>query len=341
MKITLQNIFLALSLLAFAKGAEAQTFPNFGGQRAGLSTLSFLKNDVNPRSMAMGGASVALSGDGFSSLTNPAGLMELKGLNFSASNMFLGAGLKQAFLAGNYVTKRNSVFALSVNNLFSGPMEVRTEFQPNGTGEYFYANNLAVGATYAKKLSDMFSMGITLKYINERLADYKNHTAAADLGFLYKTDFKDLKFAVAVQNFGGNSSLKGDFLPVTFNRDKNNIPLGEYTVPTIFKMGLSIVPYKKDNHAILASVELDHPNDNAENYRIGAEYQFKELLTVRAGYQFNVAGMKLPTFGFGLRARTGAHYINISYAARPTQYMGMQHLLGLSFNLTKASSENE
>lgn len=214
-------------------------------------------------------------------------------------------------------------------------MEVRTEFQPNGTGELFYVSNNAIGLTYAKSLSDMFSMGLTIKYIYEQIAKYTNHTAAADLGFSYKTDFKDLRFAVMVQNFGGNSTLNGDFLAVGFNRDSASIDLNPYTVPTVFKMGLSMVPYKSEFHSVLVIAELNHPNDNAENFRIGAEYNYRDLLFARAGIKLSVEGQRLPSFGIGLRSRIGAHPLRIDYGVNPTNFFGMQHNFGLFFQFNK------
>ena len=311
-----------------------QLLPNYGGQRSGLSTLSFLKNDVNPRSLSLGGASVAINYDGYSLFNNPALITSTNAFSAAASNLVVGAGVQQSFLSGVLPVK-NSHFGLSINSLNSGAMEVRTEFQPNGTGELFYVSNNAIGLTYAKSLSDMFSMGLTIKYIYEQIAKYTNHTAAADLGFSYKTDFKDLRFAVMVQNFGGNSTLNGDFLAVGFNRDSASIDLNPYTVPTVFKMGLSMVPYKSEFHSVLVIAELNHPNDNAENFRIGAEYNYRDLLFARAGIKLSVEGQRLPSFGIGLRSRIGAHPLRIDYGVNPTNFFGMQHNFGLFFQFNK------
>ena len=325
-------ILLILVLGVF--GVSAQILPNYGGQRAGLSTLSFLKNDVSPRSMAMSGASVALNFDGYNLFSNPAAITGADALAVSASNFVVGAGVQQSFLSG-VLPIQKSHFGLSINSLNSGAMEVRTEFQPNGTGEIFYVSNLATGLTYSKKLSDMFSMGLSIKYIYEQIAQYTNHTATADLGFLYKTDFKDLRFAVLVQNFGGNSSLSGYFLAVDFNRDSSSLDLNSYTVPTVFKMGFSMVPYKTKTQSLLISAELNHPNDNAENFRVGAEYNYRDLLYGRMGYKFSVEGQSFPSFGIGLRSQIGAHPLRIDYAINPTDFFGMQHCFGLYFQFNK------
>lgn len=330
--------YLIVALFAGIQ-AQAQILPNLGGQRAGLSALSFLKNDMNPRSLAMSGATVAISPDAYATHTNPAGVADMRSLTLATSNLFIGGGVNQAFVSGGFAINESSSFGLSVNSLNTGAMEVRTEFMPQGTGQKVFANNMAIGATYAMRFSDMFSAGITLKYIYEQLAEYKNHTAGFDLGFLYTTDWKDLSFAVMIQNFSGNSSLSGDYLEVDFNRP--GVALGEYTAPTVFRMGASLTVYEKEQHKITGAFELDHPNDNAENFRFGAEYIYKNLLFFRAGYKFNVAGQSLPSFGGGVRHRVGGHPLFLNYAVMPTNYMGVQHLVGLSFNINKDLMNHE
>lgn len=332
-KLFTYSLFLVLSVEAIG-----QILPNFGGQRAGLSTLSFLKNDMNPRSVAMGGASVALSGDLFSSYSNPAAVSEINDLSFSVSNYFIGAGANQGMVTAILPLENQSAFALTINSLNSGAMDVRTEFQPLGTGQKTYANNMAAGLTYSKVLSDQFSFGVTLKYIYEQLAEYTNHTGAVDVGFKYNTDFKDLSFAVMMQNFSGNSSLTGDHLEEGFNRS-TNVSLDNYTVPNVFKLGVSLAPLKKGDHKLTTAFELNHPNDNAENFRFGAEYDYHDLLQIRAGYKLNVLGQTFPTLGLGVRHHVGAHPFYIDYAFNPTNYIGVQHALGLGISINKMERE--
>lgn len=334
MKKHISYILFAL-LLMLNQNTWAQLIPNFGAQRAGLTTLSFLKNDLNPRSSSMSGASVALSGDGYSTLTNPAGITDVSGFNATISNYSLGAGVQHSFVSAIFPHKNElSAFGLSLNMLNSGEMDVRTEFQPRGTGEKFYVTNMAVAATYAQKLSDMFTAGISLKYIHEQMADYKNGTVAADVSFLYYTDYKDLQFAVMVQNFGGNSSLSGDDLKSDYNRG-SNIEIDNYGMPTVFSLGASMIPWEKEKQSLLVSLQLNHPSDNAENYRIGLEYEYRKLLFLRLGYKLNVEGQPFPTFGFGLKHRIAGHDLKVDYGANPTEYQGLLHTVGVSFTLNK------
>ena len=316
--------FLVCAVLS----SSAQILPNFGGQRAGLSTLSFLKNDLNPRALGMSGAGIALDGDVFSSMTNPAGLTSLTSFNFGMSHMLVGAGIQQSLLSTQFKLPSEATIGFQINSLNSGSMAVRTEFQPNGTGTYFSVSQNALSGNYAVKLSEMFSLGVAIKLIYETMADYSNTTAGLDVGFLYKTDFRNLRFAVVVQNFGGNSALSGDVMEVDYNRS-GDPELGRYTMPTVFKMGFSLDAWSKDKHKLIAAAELNNPNDNAENIRLGAEYSFADLLKLQSGIKLSVKGQPYPTFGLGYKSRIGSNPLYIQYAVNPTTHMGNQHVFGM------------
>ncbi len=318
-------------LIVTCMSAQAQLFPNLGGQRAGIASTSFLKSDLNPRSVGMGGASIALGQDPVGILSNVSSIALNENPVISATSYTYGLGIQQSYLAFSSPFKGAGV-GLSVNVLTSDAMEVRTEFQPDGTGELFYYTSASTGLSYAKKLSDNFNFGIRIKHLYEQIAQYNNHSAAADLGFLYHTDVKDLKFAVVVQNFGGKSKLVGDFIESPFNRDSLTSP-DIYNLPTEFKLGLSVVPYKRNGHAILTAIQLNHPNDNSENLRLGVEYQFQDLLFARVGYKINLKGQQWPSFGIGFRTVVLNNPIYVNYAANVNSYTGWQHAFGLSLSV--------
>ncbi len=326
-------------VLFFAISANAQLIPNLGGQRTGISSLTFLKNDMSPRVMAMGGFHVGIDGDAYAMFTNPAAMVDLEGLTFATSNYFLIPGLNQSYASAILPTKSQSAWGMQVTALNSEKLERRTEFQPGGTGEYFYASSISAGLGYAKTLSDKFSFGLQIKYVQERLAEYIDHTAAVDLGFLYRTDFKALQFAILLQNFGTNSSLSGDFLELNFNR--NEYDLSDNSPATVFKIGMSLKPIETEEHVLTTGIQLNHPNDNAENIRIGAEYGYRDLLFLRGGFKLNVLGQNLPTMGAGVKTRIGRHPLRVDYAINPTNFLGIQHSAGISFTLNKVSRDEE
>lgn len=332
---TMQQKFTFLIILLLAVlPAKAQLFPQLGGQRAGISALTFLKMDVSPRSAGLAGANICLTGDAYATFTNPATLAEVETFSLAGSNTFWIADINYAYLTATTHNPRAGTFGFSLSALNSGPMEVRTTFQPEGTGELFYANYFTAGLSYSKSLTDQFSWGVTGKYVQERLAEFVAQTAVVDLGFLYETDFKDLRFAVMVQSFGVNSTLKGNVtLDTTFNR--KTLSLDSYPTPTVFMLGISMIPWKSadEKQSLTTLLQLNHPNDNAENIRIGLEYNYKNLLFLRAGYKINVSDQNFPTGGVGIRTRAGRHPLVFDYALDPMKYLGVVHRFGLNFTL--------
>ncbi len=325
-------IFILLPVVAFA-----QLFPNLGGQRAGISAYTFLKMDVSPRSSGMGGASLCQSGDGYSIFVNPAGLSEVKGTSVGVAHTFWAAGINQTYASISRPFKLGH-FGVSMNYLGSGAMPVRTEFEPDGTGQLFYAYYSSLGLTYSKQLTDHFHYGVSLHWVHEQLAQLSANTATIDLGFLYRTGFKDLSFGVNVQNFGFNSKLKGAWeIDTSFYH--RPITLDNYPPPTVFQLGVSMIPYKTESQHLTVSVQLNHPNDNAENIRLGAEYAYRNLLFARIGYKINVKDQPFPTLGFGLRTRIGKHPLHFDYAFEPMQYLGSIHKVGLSVQINDKNRE--
>jgi hypothetical protein len=312
---------------------SAQIFPQLGGQRAGISALTPLKIEISPRAAALGSANVCLTGDGYSAYTNPATLDEIGGFHVAATHTTWAAGINYSYLSLSQ-QYRVGTFAFSVGGLNSGPMEVRTTFQPDGTGELFYAIYLTAAMSYSKRLTDQFSWGATARVLHERLAEFTATTALVDLGFLYETDFKELRFAVMLQNFGPNSTLSGTRqVDTTFN--PRVISPDVYPAPTVFKLGVSMVPYRSEDnqHAITTLLQLNHPNDNAENLRVGVEYAYRQLLFFRAGYKINVKDQRFPTAGLGLRMRLGRYPLMLDYGFDPLEYLGVVHRMGLSLHI--------
>jgi Type IX secretion system protein PorV len=324
-------------LLLVAGGAQAQLFPNLGGQRVGISALPFLKNDLSPKSTGMGGANATLKGDAFGATINPAQAAEQRGFTVGVSNLLYGGGLNHSLVTGILPLNANGNLYSNVHMLSMGQEKVRTEFAPNGTGEYFLAYSLAAEVGYAQNLSEQFSMGVGLKYIREQLAEFSANGIAADIGFLYRTDWRNLRFGAALQNFGTNSTLKGSYNPNLLQNGTTTSTEG-YPAPTLFKMGASFDAYAKDDHLITAHLQLNHPNDNAENIRIGGEYIWSKTLMLRAGVKLGVANERVPTAGIGYRFSFGGQLLQMDYAANKTQYLGWMHSLGLSFSIAKADA---
>lgn len=327
-----------LVALFHGKQGDAQLLPNLGGQRAGTSAFTFLKINNSPKQTAMGGTGIAVESDAFSASINPASMVDITQATVGISSSIYFADMNNSFASIILPYKRFHRWAFHLQSFRSDAMEKRTEFQPLGTGEYFYAQNLALGASYGKILSDYFSYGVSLKYVYEGIDQYNVHSGVIDLGFLYKTDFKDLRFAVTLNHFGVNTKIDGESKSlVAFSNGSADI--NAYAAPTMFKMGVSMVPYKDPKNQILVSAELHHPNDNSENIRLGVEYAWMKILHLRAGYKIGVTDQSLPTFGLAFRTRMGAYPFTIDYAADGHDHLGFAHTIGLQIGINKEARQ--
>jgi hypothetical protein len=338
MKFKYLLIYLLITCAGF--NVEAQIFPKLGTERAGISALTFLKLEVSPRAEAMSGAQISLNGDAYSCGWNPATMTELTDKTIALSDRVMPAGIMNSYASGIFPLKNQAALGVSLTSLNSGEIEKRTVFQPEGTGEYVYASNLAFGLSYAKVLSDYFSIGVSAKYVREQLAEFYANTVAIDLGFLYKTDFKDLRFAVLLQNFGPNFSLNGTLPPTTF------IPSGTetidpYPVSGQFKMGISMVPYKTELAKLTTIIQVNHPNDNAENIALGLEYCYNKIFFLRAGYKINVKDQSIPSFGIGIIGRIGKYPLHIDYAVSSGNTFTLAHTLGVSLYFNRQNRDEK
>ena len=332
-------LFLLVCLAGIGK-VHAQLFPPLGGERAGISALTFLKLQTDPRAEAMGGAQISLPGDGYSSQWNPATMTELEYKTIAISDRVMPAGILNSYASLVLPLKNNAALGFSIIDLYSGEIEKTTVYQPQGTGVYVSSSNLAVGVSYAKVLSDFFSIGVGVKYIREQLAEFYANTLAVDLGFLYKTDFKDLRFAVMLSNFGPNSTLSGTLPQTTF------IPISaetidNYPVSGEFKLGISFVPYKTELKKLTCILQLNHPNDDAENISLGFEYNYYKILFLRLGYKINVKDQNYPAAGVGLLTHLGNNPLHIDYAVSTSNTFQIVNTLGLSLSINNKKRDDK
>jgi hypothetical protein len=69
------------------------------------------------------------------------------------------------------------------------PMPETTEYRQGGTGYWFDAGEKATGYSYAHRITETLALGVTYKYIETRLADYKSDGHGFDLGWAYHRRF--------------------------------------------------------------------------------------------------------------------------------------------------------
>lgn len=330
--------FVLLSANAFAVGegigSTAGEFSKVGGAGG-----QFLKIGVGARANAMAGAYGSIANDLSAIHWNPAGLANIKNMTaeFSYNQWF--ATYSHNFGALAMPVGPEFTVALSVVNLSSGNIPVTTIERPNGTGSNYQVSDLALGLTFSGYLTDQFSFGITAKMVNNSFASVSSSGLAIDIGTLFDTQFLGIKLGFSIHNLGMTQSYAGsDLLTSRKLWDAMNSAALDanynsfaYSLPLIFRAGISSEVYKDEEHAVLGSFDFTTFSDVPEQFSLGAEYVWNDLLAIRGGYvigqdQLGLAG------GFGIKYDGGTFGGRIDYSINPTKSLGLVNRLTIGLN---------
>ena len=329
---------LAILVLSFgAERANAQLLPTLGGERAGTSGFQFLKIPVDARSAALGESVVASAFDVSSLFWNPALASHLPGIQvgFYHTAYFVDVNLEFAGVT-YHLPGTNITIGASLQTLNSGEMIVTTEFQPFGTGETFRLIDTAVGLTISQRLSDLFSYGITTKYIRESVAGISTSTLAFDMGIYYAIGTTGARMGVAVRNFGLDGTPEGEIERTVIDDNPIRIEseFESMTPPTTFHMAFAYEMLKSsDTNSVTLNSQLNNPNDNAENWSFGVEYDWQNTLFLRTGYRFGIEESTIPSFGVGLNLPLSGAGFKFDYGFNRLDRLGSVHRIGLSIGL--------
>jgi long-subunit fatty acid transport protein len=251
-------------------------FPSlaFSQAKVGTTGAQFLELGVSARAMGMAEAFTAVAADISAVYYNPAGLTALYGREFGATYIQMPADVQYGFGAiALPLESVGGILGIGVYALSSGEMIERTWDQGTyeGTGRTFGYNGFASSVSYGRYLTDRFSIGFSVKFIAEYVHDYSATGWSADVGTMYNTGYRDFRIAMVITNFGPDMKMI-----------ENSYPL-----PINFKFGGSINLIDGQDHRMVMSLEGAHPSDNLEKYNAGAEYTFKDWVTLRGGGRIN------------------------------------------------------
>ncbi len=304
--------FAVIFIMIFVSGTS---LAQLGAEmnRSGTTAAQFLKIGVGSRAIGMGGAYTATADDINSLYWNPAGLASIYSREAYFNHVDWISDVKLDYAGFGIEIPSFGTLGAFVSLLSMGSMEVRTTAQPEGTGEMFNAGSLLIGVSYARNLTEEFSIGFNAKYINEYIWHESATSFAFDIGTLYKISFlNEFRIGASISNFGPKMQLAGrDITQITQtgagdgNIINTDLQLDQFELPLLFRIGIAVDAVKTSESRLTLAVDAVHPNDNSEYVNTGLEYTWNEMFSIRGGYKslFEKEGEQGLTLGVGLNYR--------------------------------------
>ena len=276
-------LVLAMSVLVSTCAVAQENAPS----ELGTSMANFLKVGVGARASGMGDAFVALANDVSSLYWNPGAFVQANKTEFLFSNTNWLVDTKFRWFGFMYNLDGQNAFGVSLTQLDYGEEEVTTVAQPEGTGERWSAQDLAVAASYSRRFTDRFSLGGSAKFINQRVFNEVATGVTFDLGLLFITEFNNIRLGMAMSNFGGDLQLEGNDLLVQVPGSNNSSRLktDAWPTPLFFRVGIAMDVLRTNDVSITGSADWLRPNDNAASVNLGGEIGWRDLVFVRGGYK--------------------------------------------------------
>jgi hypothetical protein len=296
---------------------------------------------------------------------NPAGVAFSKKTEIAAAyTLWLqgsGVGVAHAGIAQSF--KETNVVALTIQALNLGTIERTTTQSPEGGLGTYRPTFLNIGITYGKMFSNSISGAVTARLVNEGLGNLNAFGFAIDAGLQYVTGPKDnIHFGVALRNVGTPMKFRGDALgtsqqiisSTTYQLTVDNKP-NKFELPTQLNIGVAydfwmgkkkeVEPkvYKQD-YRLTALANFTSNAFGYDNYGVGLEFGWKEMLMLRAAYRFESGQFKKASrlnvytgfaagFTFDAPLKKDGPRLGIDYSFRMTQPYAGTHSIGLHFNL--------
>jgi hypothetical protein len=369
---------LAIALITASTGfAQNMQAPARTGQ------YGFTQLLVNgwAQSSGMGNASSSSVSGVESFYWNIAGLGKIEGteLAFSRSSWLGGTGINiNSFGFGQKVGE--GVLGLSVTSFSIGQIPITTYDQPEpGIGTYKPSiSNINFG--YAYNFTTRISAGVNVKLASESTPDVRTSAMAIDAGLQYSDYMSnnkevkyrdpdrnpaagrngDIRFGVSIKNLGTDAKYSGDGLAA-----KSNIDGKAYTQTTSQRSDKTPLPsfinigcgydIRLDSdpkmywHRLTAAMSFTNHTATSNQTALGLEYAYKEMLLLRAGYNYEKgifdyetrnnaytglnmgASVQLPMMNKETKTKNGV--LAVDYSFRQTRPFSGTHTFGLRVSL--------
>ena len=315
-----------------------------GISKVGTSIVNWLKLETDARAIGMGGAYVAM-GAGISGVPyNPASIAFVgKQEGFLSQTKYV-ADITYNVLgySRNMNEDMNTdFFGVHIFSVDSGPMEVTLDNADGqfGTGETFKFTGLCIRGTYARRLTDRLSIGVTGKYIREQIYTTFMHTYAFDIGSNFNTGLYGFVFGMSISNIGPEAKYQGEGL-TDYEIDESGdyeLSTEPFPLPMTLRIGITnelIGPESElmpsEAHKLLIAVDAINPIDYTLYGTMGMEYAWKDMIYARMGYRMGHDTAKW-SVGGGFRVNGDGYKVGLDYAYVNYGILDYTHQFGINF----------
>ena len=282
--------------------------------QVGNSGMAFLKLGVSGRGVSMGDAMSSLVGGAAATYYNPAGLLPSAGSGMETQLMFMHKewiqDARTEFLGAALPLGERNALGVSVISTTVSDIEIRT--RPGPPDATFTARNLSLGVSYAKAIGTDLRLGLTAKFLYEKILVDEASGFAADFGAQVNTPIEHLTAGIVLANIGGMSALQSE----------------KTSLPALLRIGPAYsIDLASDEYTLNLAADYMHIFPEKQGYlNTGTEFMYGRLLAARLGYQFGSQGR-------GLSAGLGILYgiVGLDYAySHLAEDLGNTHTLSLA-----------
>lgn len=287
-QLTIASVSLVLVTILIGAGSLAAT-------NGGRTAADFLQIGVGADAAGMGGAYSSVARGASATFWNPARIVSSGTTEVSLSHFMWYQGIKLEHGSAAIALSPTMALGASITFLDYGTIDAY-DVNGNSTGEVS-SYDMQGGLSLSLALSERFSIGITGKYVSEKLADLTASTFAGDLGISYQSNRWSLSLAAF------NLSRGITFASVTEK------------LPSSVRAGIAVTPFSP---AFLTSLEVEKRLYGDVVVRQGVEVNVRDQYYLRGGLNyFPQNSVRKMGTGFSLGAGVRFGQAGLDYSFTP------------------------
>jgi hypothetical protein len=275
-------------------------------------------------------------------------------LIFSYTDWMRGSDISVMSFGIAQRVSESGVFGLSVMSMNFGEIDITTIDLPEGGIGQFSPRYLNIGLSYAKAFSNSIYGGMSLKIINESIADASAQGIAIDAGIQYVTgELENVKFGISLRNVGPKMKFSGDgfslktFVPNNDNQFTTTQRNASFELPAQLNIGAAYDFLFEKSRFTLAG-NFSSNSFTKDQFMLGGEFSFRDYVLLRAGYTYeegiweDVENTERTNANSGFSGgftvqvplnKESGSVLGIDYAYRPTVQFQGTHTIGIRFTL--------